>query len=611
MRFGKKLHRIPRRTFQAGSVLIASMLLAGCAVGISQPASDITHEAATLNGMVFNDQNGETSFWFRYGKTTAYGSETTHRSISIGDRGPHPQSESLSGLDSDSTYHFKLCAQDATPKAGPGCGKDQTFTTLPPTITDNATDVTGVAATLNGRIHPGGVAITYWFEYGTTSSYGHRTSTGNAGPGTSQVPVSERVTSLAPGTTYHNRLCTQRSAAQTCGSDVVFTTQSPGFREEVAIGSLKLPTAVRFAPDGRVFVGEKSGIVKVFDSLTDTTPTVFADLRTKVYNAADRGLTALELDPSFPSRPYVDVAYSHDALPGDVAPHYGTPGADSDPCFSPSLSCPSDARVSRLTAAGDQIVSEKVLVDNYCFQTITHAMDHLQFGLGRRPLRQRGRRRESRLPGLRTGRQPVRRSARTARSGPGVTDRRGRRSTLPGSAYSDDPAVLNGAIIRVDPDTGTATPSNPLLASPDANARRIVAHGLRNPFRFTFRPGTQEIWVGDVGWNAWEEIDRITDPTVAPVSNFGWPCYEGNAPQPGFDGANLDLCEDLYGDSGAVTAPYHSWSHADRSSRARPVRPAAPRSPVWRSSRPALATTRRPTTMRCSLRTTPVAAYGR
>ena len=564
MRFGKKLHRILRRTSRAGSVLIASMLLAGCAVGISQPASDITHEAATLNGMVFNDQNAETSFWFRYGKTTAYGSETTHRSISIGDGGPHPLSEPLSGLDSDSTYHFKLCAQDATPKAGPGCGKDQTFTTHPPTITDNATDVTGVAATLNGRIHPGGVAITYWFEYGTTSSYGHRTSTENAGPGTSQVPVSERVTGLAPGTTYHGRLCTQRSAAQTCGSDVVFTTQSPGFREEVAIGSLKLPTAVRFAQDGRVFVGEKSGIVKVFDGLTDTTPTVFADLRTKVYNAADRGLTALELDPSFPSRPYVYVAYSHDALPGDVAPHYGTPGADSDPCFSPSLSCPSDARVSRLTAAGDQMVSEKVLVDNYCFQTITHAMDHLQFGSD-------GALYASAGDGASPGFLDYGQDGNPCGDPPGPPGAALESPTAEGGALrsqdlrtSDDPAVLNGAIIRVDPDTGTATPSNPLLNSPDANARRIVAYGLRNPFRFTFRPGTQEIWVGDVGWNAWEEIDRITDPTVAPVSNFGWPCYEGNAPQPGFDGANLDLCEDLYGDSGAVTAPYHSWSHADK-----------------------------------------------
>ena len=42
-----------------------------------------------------------------------------------------------------------------------------------------------------------------------------------------------------------------------------------------------------FAADGRVFVAEKSGLVKVFDSLGDTTPTVFADLRTQVHNFLD------------------------------------------------------------------------------------------------------------------------------------------------------------------------------------------------------------------------------------------------------------------------------------------------------------------------------------
>ena len=65
----------------------------------------------------------------------------------------------------------------------------------------------------------------------------------------------------------------------------------------------------------------------------------------------------------------------------------------------------------------------------------------------------------------------------------------------------------------------------------DANARRIIAHGLRNPFRMTIRPGTNEVWVGDVGWNTWEEINRIADP-LGTVENFGWPCYEGDGRNP-------------------------------------------------------------------------------
>src|SRR4029453_1059897 len=62
-----------------------------------------------------------------------------------------------------------------------------------------------------------------------------------------------------------------------------------------------------------------------------------------------------------------------------------------------------------------------------------------------------------------------------------------------------DPTGLDGSIIRIDPPTGAALPSNPLAASPDPNTRRIVAFGLRNPFRFTLRPGSDELWIGDVG----------------------------------------------------------------------------------------------------------------
>ncbi len=87
------------------------------------------------------------------------------------------------------------------------------------------------------------------------------------------------------------------------------------------------------------------------------------------------------------------------------------------------------------------------------------------------------------------------------------------------------PVALNGSILRVNPDTGAASAGNPAIANADANRRRIVAYGFRNPFRFTFRPGTGEIWSGDVGWNTYEEINRTQN--LAQVRNYGWPCYEG------------------------------------------------------------------------------------
>ena len=124
-----------------------------------------------------------------------------------------------------------------------------------------------------------------------------------------------------------------------------------------------------------------------------------------------------------------------------------------------------------------------------------------------------------------------------------------------------DPTSLDGALLRVDPATGAALPDNPAPPSADPNARRIVAYGMRNPFRFAVRPGTGEVWIGDVGWNTWEEINRIQSPTAA-VTNLGWPCYEGAGRQGGYDSANLSICENLYAaGAGAVQAPLFAWNH--------------------------------------------------
>src|SRR3954453_18288984 len=71
------------------------------------------------------------------------------------------------------------------------------------------------------------------------------------------------------------------------------TTMPAGFSEYAVAAELDMPTALAFAPDGRLFVAEKRGVVKMFDSIDDTIPTVFADLRTQVLNAIQRGLLAI------------------------------------------------------------------------------------------------------------------------------------------------------------------------------------------------------------------------------------------------------------------------------------------------------------------------------
>jgi glucose/arabinose dehydrogenase len=85
----------------------------------------------------------------------------------------------------------------------------------------------------------------------------------------------------------------------------------PGFQETTAFSGLTFPTAVRFAPDGRIFVAEKRGTIQVFDDIGDPTPTEYADLRDRVFNGWDRGLLGLALDPQFTTgRPYVYALYS-------------------------------------------------------------------------------------------------------------------------------------------------------------------------------------------------------------------------------------------------------------------------------------------------------------
>src|SRR5258707_6075162 len=106
------------------------------------------------------------------------------------------------------------------------------------------------------------------------------------------------------------------------GQPAAASTLPTGFQEQVVFSGLTNPTNIEFSPDGRVFVAEKSGIIKVYDSLSDPTPDVFADLRTNVHDQWDRGLLGLALAPGFPTNPWVYVLYTYDAVPGGSAPRW-------------------------------------------------------------------------------------------------------------------------------------------------------------------------------------------------------------------------------------------------------------------------------------------------
>lgn len=73
----------------------------------------------------------------------------------------------------------------------------------------------------------------------------------------------------------------------------------------------------------------------------------------------------------------------------------------------------------------------------------------------------------------------------------------------------------------------------------DSGDDAIIACGFRNPYRISIDSTSGRLWIGDAGWNAWEEIDTVANPLQLPVANFGWPCYEGGNRQDGYEAANL------------------------------------------------------------------------
>ena len=431
-------------------------------------------------------------------------------------------------------------------------------------VTDPPHDVTDKAATLRAHGSAGGDPTQYWFEYGTSTSYGSATPHRDGGSGTGTQSVGERVSGLTPDTLYHYRACASNSKGTGCAGDQTFRTGSlgllPGFQETAPITGLHRPTMVRFSPDGRVFVAEKSGIIRVFDSLSDTSATVFADLAPKVHDFWDRGLLGMTLDPDFPAKPFVYVSYTHDAAIGATAPRWNDacpnpPGATGDGCVV-------SGRLSRLQAIGNTAGPEQVLIEDWCQQFPSHSVGDIEFGAdgalymtggdgANFNVGDWGQYGSPKNP-CNDAWVPVGGIQTPPTAEGGALRSQDARTGL-------DPTTLDGSLIRVDPETGAALPDNPLFGRSDANAQRIIAHGFRNPFRLVMRPGTSEPWVGDVGWGSWEEINRVTRPGGG-VDNFGWPCMEGRNRQSTYDAADLNLCEGLYS-AGTARPPLLTYNH--------------------------------------------------
>jgi glucose/arabinose dehydrogenase len=291
------------------------------------------------------------------------------------------------------------------------------------------------------------------------------------------------------------------------------------FSAQPVVGGLFGPTAIDFDNNGRMFIAEQQGVVRIYQN-GQLNPQPFLDLRQQVNNVQDRGMIGLAVHPNFPATPYVYVSYTYD--PPETLSHTGLAGPDG--------SGNRVARISRFTAdpATNYTTaipgSEYVLVGkNSTWANISHpeldSTDDTSIppsggnnGNGQDILIADSR--SHSVGNLAFGPDGMLYAANGDGASFGRVDPRAERVQSLDS--------LSGKILRIDPITGDGLPDNLWYnGDPTANRSKVYDYGLRNPFRFTFQPGTNKIFIGDVGWNTWEEIN------VGPWIDYGWPFYEG------------------------------------------------------------------------------------
>lgn len=243
----------------------------------------------------------------------------------------------------------------------------------------------------------------------------------------------------------------RRLSAIICGSFLTLlllatavhaATLPPGFTE-TSIGGLSNPTAMQIAPDGRIFVCQQGGSLRVIKNGV-LLPTPFVTL--SVDPNGERGLLGIAFDPNFASNNFLYLYYT-------VA------------------STPRHNRVSRFTANGDVVVpgSERIILELDNLSTATnHNGGAIHFGPDGKLYVAVG---ENANP-----------------------------------ANAQTLGNMLGKVLRINSD-GTIPADNPFFNTATGSNRSIWALGLRNPFTFAFQPGTGRLFINDVGQSAWEEIN--------------------------------------------------------------------------------------------------------
>ncbi|MGR3808987.1 PQQ-dependent sugar dehydrogenase [Jiulongibacter sp. NS-SX5] len=306
--------------------------------------------------------------------------------------------------------------------------------------------------------------------------------------------------------------------------------QPPGFVDELLSDDWNTPTGLTFDKTGQLYVWTKPGQVFAVNK-TNGEKSLLLDLNQEVYDYLDHGLNGLALHPDFEHNGYMYLLYTVDRnyLYFKDSSFYD-PGLNDQ--FSATI-----GRITRYTLDSGKVVagSRKIILGDRHDNGIPILMDNhgvgsLVFGADTSLLVTAGDVAIAKNPPFQNG-DPFYYELVTLPLEEGIITE----DQNIGPYRSQHLNSLNGKLLRINPETGEGYSSNPFYeeGNPASAASRIWAYGLRNPFRFSVKPGTGstnvedgspgEIYVGDVGWASREEINVITEGG----QNFGWPYWEG------------------------------------------------------------------------------------
>ena len=194
--------------------------LGGKPVVFTGPIYTLGYSNVTLKGSVYG--KGETTqFYFEYGTTEAYGQRTAEHEIA--GTGYEEEKEAVSGLTPGTRYYYRIVASNSY---GTSYGAVESFSTPhEPLAETDAPEAVGYDdATLKGTIDPRGMTTSYYFEYGTSQTYGAHTAQVTAGSGSGDVQAGQSVDYLVEDTTYHFRVVAKTEYGTTYGADRIFST---------------------------------------------------------------------------------------------------------------------------------------------------------------------------------------------------------------------------------------------------------------------------------------------------------------------------------------------------------------------------------------------------